>query len=130
MKKIFLLLVVLFSCAPLMSAQTGGGDDPIIIFVGSGGNEGGASGIHAPIQIPIQAAYYSSLSTIMVNFLYDLGSVSVETENETTGEYAQTIINATQGFHPFLISGTEGHWSITFTLSNGVVYFGEFNIYS
>lgn len=130
MKKIFLLLVVLFSCAPLMSAQTGGGDDPIIIFVGSGGNEGGASGIHAPIQIPIQAAYYSSLSTVMVNFLHDMGSVSVEIENETTGAYMQTTINATHGVHPFLITGAAGHWTVTFTLSNGMVYVGEFDIYS
>lgn len=130
MKKIFLLFVVLLSCAPLMSAQTGGGDDPEIIFVGEGGNGGSSPIIRTPALIPIQAAYYSSLSTIYVDFLYDLGSVSVEIENETTGEYSQTIINATQGLHPFFISGTEGHWTITFTLSNGVVYFGEFDIYS
>lgn len=57
-----------------------------------------------------------------------MGSVSAEIENESTGEYSQTTINATQGVHPFLISGNAGHWTITFTISSGVVYYGEFDI--
>ena len=130
MKRILLFLVALLSCAPLMSAQSGGGDDPVIIFIGEGGSVGSTPIIHAPAIIPIEAAYYPSMSTIMVNFLYPLGIVSVEIENQTTGTYAQTNVNASQGVHPFLISGTAGHWTITFTLSNGKVYFGEFDIYS
>ena len=82
----------------------------------------------APGQIPIECVYISSASTIVVNYLYDLGSVTVEIENQTTGEYGQTVVNALAGPMPFIISGTSGHWRITFTLSSGVCYNGEFDI--
>ena len=82
----------------------------------------------APGQIPIECVYLSSASTIVVNYFYDLGSVTVEIENQTTGEYSQSVVNALAGPMPFIISGTSGHWSITFTLSSGVQYCGEFDI--
>lgn len=103
-------------------------DDQTFIIISNGGSLGGDTGHHAPALIPIQAVYSSSLSTIFVNFLYDLGSVSVEIENLTTGAYSQTTINATQGVHPFLITGDEGVYEITFTLPNGQVYSGSFEI--
>ena len=64
----------------------------------------------------------------MVNYLYDLGSVTVEIENQTTGEYCQSVVNALAGPMPFIISGTSGHWRISFTLSSGIFYYGEFDI--
>ena len=82
----------------------------------------------APGQIPIECVYLSSASTIVVNYLYDLGSVTVEIENQTTGEYSQSVVNALAGPMPFIISGTSGHWRISFTLSSGVCYYGEFDI--
>lgn len=126
----FLLTIGLLCPVVLASANNQGDGGVIDIIITEGGNEGGMPGYYAPILIPIEAAYYPSMSTIMVNFLYPLGIVSVEIENQTTGTYAQTNVNASQGVHPFLISGTVGHWTITFTLSNGKVYFGEFDIYS
>lgn len=127
---LFLMLGLLFPnysaigcCSP---------DDPegTDILITEGGELGGSPIHYAPALIPIQAAYYPSLSSIWVNFRWDLGSVTVEIGNETTGEQMQTTVNATQGMHPFLISGAVGHWIITFTLSNGVVFQGEFDIYS
>ena len=124
MKKVLFFLLSLCLFAPLSFAQTGG-DDPLDIII-TNGNQGGDQNHHAPALTPIQAAYYPSITTILVDFLYDLGQVSVEIENETTGAYSQTTINAMQGVHPFLISGTAGHWMITFTLPGGIVYYGEF----
>ena len=103
------------------------GEDPTPIVIGDLGPNG-LPIYHAPAQVPIQAAYSSSHSTIFVNFLYDLGYVSVEIENLTTGEYSQTTVNATQCVHPFVISGHAGIYEITFTLSNGQVYQGSFEI--
>ena len=62
----------------------------------------------------------------MVNFLFNLGYVSVEIENQTTGEYDQTVVNAQEGPMLFPISGTAGQWAITFTLPGGVVLNGYF----
>jgi len=104
------------------------GDDPIPIIIGEGGNPGGLPIFYAPTQIPIQAAYSSLHSTVFVNFLYDLGYVSVEIENLTTGEYSQTVVNALAGPMAFPISSSVGHWTITFTFTNGEVFYGEFDI--
>lgn len=57
-----------------------------------------------------------------------LGTVTVEIENQTTGEYAQTLVNAMAGSTAFLISGTAGHWTIMFTLPSGARYLGAFEI--
>ncbi len=103
------------------------GEDPTPIVIGDLGPNG-LPIYHAPAQVPIQAAYSSSHSTIFVNFLYDLGYVSVEIENLTTGEYSQTTVNATQGVHPFVVSGQTGIYEIVFTLSGGQVYQGSFEI--
>ena len=111
-------------------ANTSGDGDVTDILITEGNNQGGTPGYYAPALVPIQAAYYLPLSTIYVDFLFNLGSVTVEIENETTGAYTQFVVNATQGIHPFVISGTAGHWTITFVLSNGVAYYGEFDINS
>lgn len=128
MKKLLLLFLSLCLFAPMVSAQSGGNEDPITIIIGEFGDTGGSPSHHAPALIPIQAAYYSSITTILVDFLYDLGSVFVEIENQTTGSYSQTTINATQGVYPFVITGVTGHWVIVFTLENGRVYSGGFDV--
>lgn len=102
-------------------------DDGVPIIIGEG-SLGGTPSHHAPAVIPIQAAYYPSITTILVDFLYDLGQVSVEIENETTGAYSQTTINAMQGVQPFIITGASGIYELTFTLANGIVYIGSFEI--
>ena len=113
---------------PNWPAKADDGDVQIPVNVGDGGTNNGGPTHHAPVLIPISATYYSSLSSIVVNYLYDLGSVTVEIENQTTGEYCQSVVNALAGPMPFFISGTSGHWRITFTLPSGVSYYGEFDI--
>ena len=130
-KKTILLFVTLVLAAFASSVGVqcyADDDDPPVIIILDDGSLGGDTGHHAPALIPIQAEYYPSLSTIMVDFLFDMGSVSVEIENLTTGAYSQTVINATQGAHPLVIAGTAGVYEITFTLMNGVVYIGSFEI--
>ena len=104
-----------------------GDDDPVIIFVGEPGL-GDKPIIRSPALIPISACYYSSLSTILVNCSIDLGSMTVEIENITTGTFSQTSIDATQGVHAFAISGDAGIYEITFTLTGGHEYIGSFEI--
>lgn len=128
MKKFLLLVISILMFAPFMKAQTGGGDPTEIIIVGEGGSGEGTPSHKASVPVPITAAYNASLSTIMVNFLFDLGYVSVEIENQTTGEYDQTVVNAQEGPMLFPISGTAGQWAITITLSVGSVYLGIFEI--
>lgn len=129
MKK--LLLVLLFVCFayPFLYAQTSG-DEPVIIIIGGGDGNGNGSGPikRAPALIPIQAAYYPSLSTLLVSFMYDMGQVAIEIENQTTGEFIQSTVNATQGVLPVSFLNITGDYVISFTLSNGRVYYGLFEI--
>ena len=127
MKKILLLAVALLLAVPCTFIYAGD-DDPVDVVIGDGGSNCGGRPHHAPALIPISATYYPSTTSIVVNYLYDLGSVTVEIENQTTGEYCQSVVNALAGPMPFIISGTSGHWRISFTLSSGIFYYGEFDI--
>lgn len=128
MKKLLFVLFLIFFTSPFLHAQTGG-DEPVIIIIGSEGDGNGGGPIkRAPALIPIQAAYYPSLCALLVNFIYDLGQVAVEIENQTTGESIQSTINATQGVHPFSLPNIAGDYMITFTLPSGRVYSGAFEI--
>ncbi len=132
MKKKSLFIITMMCLAGLLTSLTGihcyaDGEDTIPIIINDE-NYGGSPIIRAPGTIPIEAAYYPSLSCVLVSIAFDLGSISVEIENLTTGAYSQATVNATQGVHPFLISGDVGAYEIMFTLSDGRVYFGSFEI--
>jgi hypothetical protein len=124
---IAILSVGLFAMTSAPFCRADGDDDPLTIFVGEPG-VGDTPIIRSPALIPISAYYYSSLSTILVNCSIDLGSMTVEIENITTGSLSRTTIEATHGVHPFAISGDVGIYEITFTLSGGHEYIGSFEI--
>lgn len=131
MRSIIVLLLSLLSFSvPLDFAwQTKDGDDPFdIIFIGEGGSGEGSPSHHAPVYVPVEGVFYPSTSIIQIDFLTDLGPALIEIENVSTGEYTQDNINATQGIHPYLISGTMGSWTIIITLLNETQYVGFFVI--
>ena len=111
---------------PVWDSRADGGDDPITIPIEEGGSNDPGPLFRNPS--PIICVYNEMTYFLDVTFLVDLGSVVVEIENQTTGEYTQTQVNAQAGPMPFFISGTAGHWTITFSLSNGVQYYGEFDL--
>lgn len=85
-------------------------------------------GHRAPAKIPIEAYYNSFISGIAITFLQDLGNVEMNVTNHSTGEYLEGTTTATTGTTVLPISGTEGVYTITFTLSNGTEYEGEFEL--
>lgn len=125
-KQFILLLCVAFFCATTYACPDQHEGEPIPVTLGTTTEY--SEKPKAPILIPLDCVYYSNPSTIVVNFHSSLGSVSVEIENQTTGEYSQTMVNAVAGPRSFPISGNAGFWTVTFTLSNGAVYYGDFVI--
>lgn len=109
----------------VLSFPVRGDEDVNIIIVDP--NAPGAEVVHRDSCVPIICTL--SANCLSVTFLESLGQISVEIENHTTGEYNQTIVNAVTGPMVFPISGTAGQWSITFTLSNGTMYYGEFVVF-
>lgn len=126
-KKLVILLSALFFCATSFALPNEEGGTPIPILRDNSLEH--AIPPKSPAQIPVDCIYYSSLSSIVATFHYDLGSVSVIIENQTTGEYNQTTVNALAGQMIFPISASTGHWSISFSLPGGVLYYGEFELY-
>ncbi|MBQ9450724.1 MAG: hypothetical protein IJQ93_11570 [Bacteroidales bacterium] len=127
MKKILLFATALLLTIPF-NVIYADGDDPIEIIIGDGGSMEGGPTYHAPAFVPILGIYSAVKSSVLINYLYDLGTIVIEIENQTTGEYSQSLVNALAGPMLLPISGTAGQWTITFTLPSGVVYYGEFII--
>ena len=100
-------------------------DDDIIINEGS--SNGNPSG-NRSVTIPIQASYNSFTCIVSVLFTQNLGVISTEIENTTTGEYYSYLTDSSLGGDAFLLSGTSGHYTITFTLANGTEYIGEWEL--
>ena len=84
----------------------------------------------SPALVPISASYVESLSCILVNFKYDLGEVDYELVNLSTSGTISGSIDSDSGSQIIMMSGAPGYYSITFTLSSGTQYYGEFEITS
>lgn len=125
MKKGIIMLLGAIVAQLTFSPLAKGGEDVNIIIVDP--TDAGAEVLHrdsaqAPILCTLEEDY------LEVTFLSSMGYVSVEIENLTSGEYNLTMINAVIGSEIFPISGNPGTWTITFTLSDGTVYYGAFVI--
>lgn len=109
MKQLFFLFATLsvLYAFPL-SAQPDGDETTTIILTTEGGTNNGSPTYHAPAFVPIQTSYTSSISSVLVNYLCDLGLVCVKIENLTTGDFFQSNVNALAGLMVFPISGTSG----------------------
>lgn len=88
-----------------------------------------SSSVHhrAPAQIPIVCLLEDD-SALLVTILADLGTISVEIENQTTGEYCQFSIDSLVGATIFPISGSSGNWTIMLTVEAGEKYIGSFSV--
>ena len=134
---VLLFLAGLLMPASVMSAHVninmsreGGGID-----INEGGREEGGSGkgkggpVHrSPSLIPIEASYDASSSVVNVNFLYDLGPVTVRLENLTAGVAFEYVVDAVAGEQSFPVSGVAGDYELVFTLADGRTYWGSFGI--
>ena len=78
---------------------------------------------HALVVVPISAEVIGN--NLSVTFIGNLGEVEYELVNLSTMEFETDQVEGTgQVLIPF--SGDSGSYTITFTLSNGVQYYGQF----
>lgn len=78
-----------------------------------------------PNTTTIEAWYSWSTSSVRASLANTGDSVQVEFNNLSTGEYYSFIING-NGSSVMPISGSSGYWTVSFTLSSGVIYDGCF----
>ncbi|MDE7127314.1 MAG: DUF3244 domain-containing protein [Bacteroidales bacterium] len=135
MKKTIMFLAAVFmtivSVAPVFADGNGDGaskSDQNIIIIRLGTQKNSEKRHHAPARIPMEVSYVSFMSALKITFLNDLGSMDVNVTNHTTGEYISGTMNAAAGVTMLPISGTEGFYTITFTLPGGREYTGDFEL--
>lgn len=126
-KKLFSIVAIV--CIIFVAGATPDGDEGQPVDIGTSIRLEKSIPPKSPALVPITCTLYASLSCLNVCFLSDLGTVSIDTENNSSGEASHLICNAAAGVHCIPFSGTSGIWSITFTLSDSTQYYGEFEIY-
>lgn len=85
---------------------------------------------HSPTLVPISVSYESSLSVLTIMFHFNLGEVEIDVLNVTTGGYYSGIVDSQYLSSILPITMGPGHYIITFTLSSGQQYQGEFDVYN
>ena len=83
--------------------------------------------IVVPSSTRIEAYYDADLASVCAYLVNAGETVDVEFNNLTTGD-SFTFEIPGAGMSVLPIGGATGYWTITFTLSSGSVYFGEFEI--
>lgn len=101
------------------------GDPPIIIEIED--EEDPSNGNRAPVFVPISGYVESSIGVVILRFSQPCGTVHISFNNLSDGSYYSTSVNGT-GAVVIPLTLTSGSWTVTFELSNGTVYNGEFTI--
>lgn len=79
----------------------------------------------APSRIPLECYYDSGMNCVLVKFKSAVGEVMIDLYNSMTGESVNVTVLA-NGTQIVPCPGDEGYCTITFILSNGKQYFGNF----
>jgi hypothetical protein len=125
MKRILTTLLMLVSIAGTATFATMDDDDPVIIIINNGESLGGP---RTPTQPPIQGVVYGG--TIYLGFASDFGTVDVVIDEDMSGLILHTVVDSSNLSAAIPFSEDEGDFRITFTLSSGTVYYGEFELTS
>ena len=126
MKKSIALILTIIASASLWGFKAQATNIPIPIKRTQGGTGSSGGILRSPAFVPIDA--YVSNAMVYVDFLNDLGEVEIELTNITTGDSVNETIENAIGWIVISFSGDSGSYQITFTLSSGAKYSGEFEL--
>ena len=79
-------------------------------------------------DIPIMAYYDDFMSSVCLQFLQNIGDVDVIITNAFTGVFLEYEVDSSISSALLPISGDAGYYNITFLLSDGSGFEGEFEI--
>lgn len=81
------------------------------------------------IQLPIESCYMGMMNFIQTTFSEDLGEVTLEVINTSTGEISWDTFDSGVTPQTLLpISGDSGYYTITYTTESGDIYEGVLTI--
>ena len=113
--------------SPFRSNAASYSRDSVIVIEPIPGSNPGSGGPRLPAQIPISAYYDSFSCAVFLSFNNDIGEITVELLNSNFLGYTFLIID-TNILSAIIPVNTSGHFIITFTLSSGLQYQGEFDV--
>lgn len=124
MIKRIILFVFLLSGVSALPLASDGGDTIEIVITDTGGVP--SSPTHrTPSRIPLECYYDSGMNCVLVKFKSSVGEVMIDLYNSMTGESVNVTVLA-NGTQIIPCPGDDGYCTITFILSNGKQYFGDF----
>ena len=124
MKKVILALSLLLSVATIPTFSQPHSDDPVVIIVKTGENNG--DGPRSLGIAPIQGVV--SGGVIYLGFAGDFGEVEVSVDELINGPILNTMVDSSDLFAIIPFTTNPGDYHITFTLSSGQEYVGEFSV--
>lgn len=118
---------LLLSVLVVPALSVSGEDGPVIIVIKDLGTKSNQPH-RVPAKIPFECHYDSGLGNVVVMFANPIGEVYVDIDNRTTGEHIDVLVSSDAGVQVIPCPGAKGFCTITFSLSNGRQYYGEFNL--
>ena len=77
------------------------------------------------VEIPIEACYISSISSVQTAVSFDLGTVEIIVTNLVTGECRSDVFNSgLLTWHELQISGHSGDYEVVYITESGILYHG------
>lgn len=126
MKRFVLLVSIL--CLSALFAWPNDEGQPISIYILDYTVETGTTHRDS-IAVPILGYYDVFSSTVRVLFLQNIGEVDVTITNLSSGYYEEYDVDSSIGITVIPVDGGNGLYHITFLLSNGGGYEGEFEVF-
>ena len=129
-------LILAFALTSFIAPRCYADGEPIVIFIGEFSccsDEYGSPILHCPGQnppsvIPFLASYDSRRSLIKFYFTHDLGAVSFQVTNQSTGWFSKQKARSLSGACECQLPGTPGVYTIQITCRDGRIYYGTFEI--
>lgn len=121
MRKVILILLSLLTANIAVYSQ----NEDIIPIVVIEETKPNTKGNLAPAKVQVECFYYSYTNSLELSFLYNLGTVNVVLENQTTGEIHDYVGNSASGRMVIPVE-PDTAYRMDITTENGHNYYAVF----
>ena len=121
MRKVILILLSLLTANFVMYSQ----NEDIIPIVVIEETKPNTKGNLAPAKVQVECFYYSSINSLELSFLSNLGTLNVVLENQTTGEIQNYVGNSATGRMVIPVE-PDTAYRMDITTENGHNYYAVF----
>lgn len=121
MRKVILILLSLLTANIAVYSQ----NEDIIPIVVIEETKPNTKGNLAPAKVQVECFYYSSINSLELSFLSNLGTLNVVLENQTTGEIQNYVGNSATGRMVILVE-PDTAYRMDITTENGRNYYSVF----